>query len=204
MKKNITFFIFIFLLSTPTLFGQNWKLLTRQQKDSVIHSYYNKGNKYLALGLNFSDAFGSIKGLDFKVEPVFGLFVKTRKLLYFNAAYEQAKLQEKQLFRKHRQYSLGINYRYYLPERKTYSMFFLQSGFNVSYMVAVKNEGNSDVKGDFFDLIIPFEIGLSIPVNRFNFELSLQKDYHIFNDKMYYDFYAHKFIGQIRISYIIR
>ncbi len=204
MKNNIRFLILILSLCSSTLFGQNWKLLTRQQKDSVIHCHYNKGNKYVALGLDFSGASGSLKGLGFKVEPVFGLFVNTRKLLYFSVAYEQAKLQNEQLFRKHRQYSLGLNYRYYLPERKTYSMFFLQGGFTVSYMDAVKNEGNSDIKTDFFDLIIPFEIGLSIPVNRFNLELSLQKDYHIFNDKMYYDFYAHKIIGQIRISYIIK
>ncbi len=146
--------------------------------------------------------------MNFKIEPVFGYFFSNGNLIALQTSYSQGYIKaissDTIYYRKDRSYTFGTFYRYYLPERKTYTSFFVQGGLNLLYFKAEKSEVTGFSKITFYDLIIPFEVGIRIPINKFNFELSLIKNYRLFKALEYDEYYAGKFLGNIRISYIFK
>ncbi len=202
MKKILVTVVLISIIALK-LSAQSWQLLNRQQKDSVIYSYHQKGHKYISFGAGFSGAAGQIQGSNINLEPAFGFFFKNRNMMYLSVAYEQAVIKVDTFYRKHKQYSVGAAYRYYLPERKTYSSFYIQAGLKAFYFTGTKNEVTGSDTIDFFDLLIPIELGISIPINKFNMEIGLTKKYRLFNAEKYENFYAGT-TGIIRVSYIFK
>jgi hypothetical protein len=202
MKKIALVCSFILILSNTDSVAQQWRTLTRQQKDSVINTYFAKGHKYVGIGIVSSFQFGAGQGHSYKIEPSFGYVFKERQMIAANAIIEIAKTQIDEDYQKHTQYTLGGFYRLYLPERKTYTSIFVQSGLQAGKFFGQKNTDGIYDEIDFFVLNVHLGVGISIPINKFNLELGMTKEIQLLNQRNYDDYYGGKLQGIICISYI--
>jgi hypothetical protein len=202
MKTFSITFILTIVLSVNSVFSQHWKQLNRQQKDSVIQTYFNKGNNYVAFGFTPSGGLGTVQSYFIRLEPAYGYFFRKRQLLVASLIFEKAKIQDEGDYRRHSQFLINGYYRYYLPERRTYTNLFVQCGIHTGKFVGIKSIGSSDESIAFYVLNFSLGIGISIPINKFNIELAIKKDYRLLNQNNYNDFFGGDLSGFLNFSFL--
>lgn len=201
MNKIVIILVTLILVISENLNAQQWKSLDRQQKDSVIFNQRNKGNRYVGIGLGGGFLSGGWSGLMVKVEPVFGYYFFSRQLFAASFIFESAEINVEKEFMESQQYSIGGFYRYYLPERRTLTLFFGQAGLYGGKFFGHYYVDNIEKKTELMVFTLSFSGGISFPINKFNFELIVTYSYELINQHELDEFFTGKTLGMLNFSY---
>lgn len=193
--------IFSFLLILSISHAQTWNTMSRMDKDSVIYHHYDKGNKYVGIGLSGTLLAGGWHGFSYKIEPAAGYFLFNRQLFSCSIIFEKAETQYEEQYKKSQQIRAGITYRYYLPERKILHLFFGQVSIYEGNFKGQQNPDGIEENISVSQMTIAVSAGIAFSVNKYNLELALSHDYELLNQKIINDYFAGGSYSFIRFSY---